>query len=251
MMRFSPPRSVTDTLRVHLSTDDTWHVAPPGDAPRGRLFYLHGGGRTTVLTPVHWQFIARLVHASGWEAVLPEFPVVPQINHRELYPLLQDLYADQVAGTVAIAGDSSGGTLALALLQRLPQASRPLRTLLFSPWLDAALDNPDISAVEPLDPFNQRAQLVALARAFADGDDLTVPGVSPLRGPLDHLGHLTVFTATNDIMTPDVRLLQRNAGPGTSVDVLEYDRTHAFMLGDSTDRDGVAREAAEVLNAGG
>jgi hypothetical protein len=115
--------------------------------------------------------------------------------------------------------------------------------------VDAVLDNPEIRALEPLDRINSRNQLRQFAQVFAGGDDLVTPGVSPLRGPLDHLGHLTIFAGTRDILTPDVRLLARTAGAGTTVDVLEYDRGHAFMLLDSADGAAVARDAAGTLHS--
>jgi acetyl esterase/lipase len=225
-------------------------VHPPTGEPRGTFLYLHGGGHATEITPMHWVFIARVVLAARWTAVVPVFRIVPAATHRDVYPTLQRIYASQMAGgrDAAIVGDSSGGTLALALLQALPPERRPGRTVLLSLWLDAVLVNPDIRPLEPVDPFSTRAQLRRFAELFAGGDDLALPALSPVRGPLDHLGAIIVFAGTHDILTPDAHVLARSAGPGTSVDLREYEgRTHAWMLLGEEDRSAIADEVARVL----
>jgi acetyl esterase/lipase len=241
-------------VRIERTDFHTWPVfvaRPREGEPRGRMLYLHGGGHVTELSPTHWQFIARLVLATGWSAVVPAYPLAPHAGYRDIYPTLEQLYADRIAsgGNTAIAGDSSGGTLSLALLQSLPHDDRPSHTLLFSPWLDAVLDNPEIPALEPLDPWGSRDGLRRIAQLFAHGDDLAEPGVSPLRGSLDQLGQVTVFAGTRDILTPDAHLLARTAGPGTKVDVREYERTHNWMFGDPADAAAIAREVAVILGA--
>lgn len=250
---FDPPREVAASMRIEHGTFESWPVftaTSSGEPPRGRLLYLHGGGHVSEITPLHWVFIARLVHATGWQVIVPNFPVVPQATHHEVYPRLRSLWS-QVASTAlptAIVGDSSGGTLALALLQSLSPDQRPGHTVLLSPWLDAVLDNPDIAAIEPHDPMNNQGLLRRFAQLFAGGDDLAIAEVSPIRGPLDHLGQLTVFAGTHDILTADARLLARTAAPGTTVDLREYPgQTHVWMLLAEQAGEAIAHDIAAVL----
>jgi acetyl esterase/lipase len=238
---------------VERSANDTWplFILSPRDKSQqcGTLLWIHGGGHVSELHPTHWDFLSWLVAATGWSALLPVFPLAPSASHRDVYPTLERLYTAGLTGQVvsAVVGDSSGGGLALGLVQALPEKQRPEHTILLSPWLDAVLDNPRIEAIQPMDPFNTSEGLRRLAGMFAGGDDLATPRLSPLRGPLDHLGHITVFVGTRDILTPDAYVLRSKAGPGTTVDVREYDETHAWMLLSPRSRAEIVKQVSAAL----
>lgn len=249
-----PLENAATALAIHESRNAGWPVytvSPRGTTPSGRLLYLHGGGHISEITPMHWNLIARVVLMSGWEAVIPEFPVAPTATYREVYPFLRAIYDNQIFGEnreTAIVGDSSGGTLALALLESLPSARRPGQTILLSPWLDAVLDNPAIGAIEKLDRIGSRAQLRRFAKLFAGDADLAAPEISPLRGDLTGLGRVTIFAGTHDILTPDTRRFKQLAGAGTDVILHEYaGKPHAWMLLSEPDSVAIAREVSRVL----
>ena len=52
-------------------------------------------------------------------------------------------------------GDSSGGGIGLALVQRLREEGReqPANIVLLCPWLDASLSNPEVTVYDKIDPF--------------------------------------------------------------------------------------------------
>ncbi|MFC6021266.1 alpha/beta hydrolase fold domain-containing protein [Plantactinospora solaniradicis] len=226
-----------------ISTDafEGWpvhEVSPrPGDGA-GHVLYLHGGGYVSELQPPHWEFVARLATLTGRTFTVPEYPVAPGHTHRDVFPTLRRLY-DRLAGRhardrFAVVGDSAGGTMGLALVQSLPPASpRPADIILMSPWLDATMTNPDISAIEPYDPMSSTGNLIRLAGMWAGPDDPSTPWLSPINGPLEDLGRVTIFAATNDILTPDARRLEHLADgvAGTDLVLREFpDMTHAWML---------------------
>jgi acetyl esterase/lipase len=249
---FAPPNALAARLDIRRDTFESWPVFtvnPPGGGNRGTIFYVHGGGHVTELSPLHWTFITGLVLATGWSAVVPVFPLAPSATHREVQPVLERLYRAEITGRAAVVGDSSGGGLALALVQALPADLRPEHLVLLSPWLDATLENPEIPGLEPVDPFSTRAGLLRFARMFAGSDPLSSPQLSPIRGPLDELGKVTVFVGTADILTPDARVLRTSAGPGTEVDLREYpDKTHMWMLLSEVDGAVIVEEVRKALD---
>src|SRR6185295_17054509 len=111
-------------------------------------------------------------------------------------------------------GDSAGGGLALAYAISSIRRGRPVPAgmVLIAPWLDATLSNPEIAAVEALDPWLARPGLVAAGRAWAMGDHPERWEVSPIYAGDEDLARLpptTVFIGTHDILHPDVVALGR------------------------------------------
>src|SRR5690606_29578363 len=123
---------------------------------------------------------------------------------------------------------------ALALCQKLlvEGVPQPKRIILLSPWLDLTLSNPDIRSIDRNDPFLGVAGLRRAAIAYAGGHDLNDYMLSPINGPLDGLGLITIFIGTNDVFVADARRLKVLAGQqGISIDYREYgEMVHVWML---------------------
>jgi acetyl esterase/lipase len=253
-----PVESVMRRLTVERRDADGWpvhRIAPKTGGPTGGVLYLHGGGYIVGIQPMHWDFVARLADLTGRAVTLPDYPVAPAHTHRDMFPTLRRLYADVAPGTAtnrfAVMGDSAGATMSLALVQSLPQKRRPGDLILMSPWLDATMTNPGIGAVQPQDPMNTTEGLIGLARQWAGPDELSTPELSPINGPLEHLGHVAVFAGTHDILAPDARRLTELAAgaDGTDLVLREYPgMTHSWMLtGTGPEADAVRSEIADRL----
>jgi epsilon-lactone hydrolase len=140
----------------------------PG-CPRGAWLYLHGGGFVLGSPATHRAVAARLAGASGRPVFLLDYRLAPE----HPYPAaLNDALsawrwmARDDTRPVAVAGDSAGGWLALALAQRLAAGSppKPAGLALFSPLLDLA------AAELPAEDFMLPAAFVAEgARAWRGG----------------------------------------------------------------------------------
>ncbi|MER7894095.1 alpha/beta hydrolase [Micromonospora sp. NPDC094482] len=256
-----PTASLLRRVNLAKSTFEGWpiyEVTPRTGGATGHILYVHGGGYVRPLQPAHWDFIARVSALTGRALTVPDFPVAPEQTHRDVFPTLRRLYDHVTSRTgmdrFAVMGDSAGGTMGLALVQSLPEGhARPSDLILMSPWLDATMTNPDIGAIEPYDPMSSTADLKRLARMWAGDDELSTPWLSPLNGPLENLGRLTIFTGTNDILNPDARRLTDLAAPaaGTEVVLHEYPAmTHAFMLlVPGAETDAVLAEIVNQLGA--
>ena len=201
----------------------------PGTGPRSAVLYLHGGSYTSPITGWHWRFIARLASA-GHRVEVPLYGLAPRHNHRDAVPLLaavyQELLRQHAAADITLMGDSAGGGLALAFAEQLPALSlpQPGRLVLLSPWVDLAMQNPDLAGVEARDPWLSRTGLRVSAEAWADGDPLDDPRVSPLNGNLAGLPPTDLFAGTRDLPYPDIRRLEvamRTAGCRVSLHVAE------------------------------
>ena len=119
-------------------------VFTPKSGQQGtRMLYLHGGGWTAGGRATHSGFCGRLAAASGAEVYLLEYPLAPE----QPFPAALEAAAAALqalhqrhGGNLIVAGDSAGGTLALALTGwALERAIAPVaRLLLIAPITDVA-----------------------------------------------------------------------------------------------------------------
>jgi acetyl esterase/lipase len=107
--------------------------------------------------------------------------------------------------TVAVAGDSAGGGLALALLLRARDAGAPLpgAAVLLSPWTDLTCRAPSVDANDAADDMLSAATLRAAAGLYAGDHDLDHPGISPLFADLSGLPPLFVTVDRSETILDD------------------------------------------------
>lgn len=227
----------------------TYTVSPRSRPTRGALLYVHGGAYVAQITRQHWAFVGWLVERLGCCVEVPIYGLAPAHTYREAFPLLthcyQDLLADHPGGAVALAGDSCGGGMVLALAQSLDQRDlpQPEGIVLLSPWLDLTLSNPQIAETEALDPWLSVAGLVAAGRHWAGGDDPSAPLTSPINGRLSGLAPVSTFVGTHDLLLADCRRLRFLAqAAGLALRHVEYPAMfHTWMLAPIPEGD-LARE---------
>ena len=218
-----PPRRFVRRHRVELREvlgHRVYAVTAAGRTPEpGSVVWLHGGAYTSEIAPQHWSLVAELATSTGRTVHVPLHGLAPAHDALEALGFAQEvargLPADEA---VHLAGDRAGGGLALLLAQHWPEDAPPLAGVtLVAPWLDLAMSNPGIDAVEPHDPWLARPGLHVIADAWANGVDREDPRVSPVRGRLDGLPPVALHVGTRDITLPDCRLLRdRLAGlPGS------------------------------------
>jgi acetyl esterase/lipase len=210
-----------------------WTVRPRIDSGRAAV-YLHGGAYISGIAPQHWALVGRLADA-GVRVEVPLCGLAPQHSYRDAYPFVHEVYALLAAGApsegIVLVGDSAGGGLALGLAQELiAHATPPRRVVLLSPWLDLTLSHPDLDTVD--DPWLSKPGLLEAAAAWADGDDPTIPRLSPGNGPLEGLPPTMVLVGTRELCLRDATDFVRSATKaGVAVDHVEVDGAlHVYPL---------------------
>jgi len=117
-------------------------VAAPAAGSR-TILYLHGGGYVSCSPATHRPIIAALARGTPAQVFAPNYRLAPE----HPYPAALDdaerayewlLSIGIPSKAIAVAGDSAGGGLTLALLMRLRDkgAALPACAVLFSPWTD-------------------------------------------------------------------------------------------------------------------
>jgi acetyl esterase/lipase len=187
---------------------------------------LHGGAYITEATSGHLSIVKRFVRDFGLHVTSIDYPLAPEYTaattHRVVLNAYKELVAKYPDHGFCLFGDSSGGGLALALLQELRDEGikhLPIRTALVSPWVDLTMSNPNIAALQRRDFILSVDGLSYAAKAYAGELALTDFRLSPTYANLENLGDVFITTSTNDILYPDCVLLAKklSRAHGTAV----------------------------------
>jgi epsilon-lactone hydrolase len=202
-----------------------WLDAPGADAGRVLLF-LHGGGFQLGSLRSDGELAARLGRAAGMRVLFPEYRLAPE---HPFPAAIDDVLAawrwlrdgqDLSATSMAVAGDSAGGGLAVALLMATRDAgeTRPAAAVLMSPTVDLTSSGASMTERADQDPFSTPALLRQLASDYLDGADPRAPLASPLFASLAGLPPLLIQVGTADLLLSDSeRLATAAAEAGVEV----------------------------------
>ncbi len=235
---FGPPRNLGAGVKVDAQLDDGWPVytlTPTLSTPVGNVIYAHGGGWLNEIVSFHWRLVAQIAVEASTVVTVPIYPLVPFGTADEVMNRIVAMVRANTAtyGSVALAGDSAGGQIALsaALALRDDGVTLPA-TVLISPAVDLTITNPDIPTVQPTDPMLGVPGAKVLADLWRGERELTDPVVSPLFGDFAGLGPLAVWSGTHDILNPDTRLLVAKAeAAGVDVNYTELaGQLHVYPL---------------------
>ena len=202
------------------------------------ILYLHGGSYMGAMTNEHWDLYKDLINDLGCNIVAPDYPLTPKYNYKDTISMMETLYKQLIEkidpSNFIVMGDSAGGGLSLALLEKVGEENiqMPNQTILISTQVDVRLNNPEIEEVEPNDPELNKSALKIAGENYAGKDGIDSYLVNPIDGPLDKLKNVSIFTGTNDILNPDIKILQERAKEvGTEINVYETEgATHVWLL---------------------
>jgi epsilon-lactone hydrolase len=202
-----------------------WLAAPGTDAGRVLLF-LHGGGYEFGSVRSDGELAARLGRAGGMRVLFLEYRLAPE----HPFPAAIDdvlaawrwLRTDEgvSAGSMAVAGDSAGGGLSVALLVATRDAGEalPAAAVLMSPTVDLTSSGASMTERADQDPISTPAMLRQFASDYLAGADPRAPLASPLFASLSGLPPLLVQVGTADVLLSDSERLT-TAAAEAGVDV--------------------------------
>ena len=242
----APPADIAFTAADAGGVPAEWSIAPRGDPGRVILF-LHGGGYCSGSIPSHRTLAGGIARAAGARTLALGYRLAPE----HPYPAaLEDALAGwrflRAAGTpadrIAVAGDSAGGGLSLALMLRLRAMGEalPAAAWLISPWVDLEMTGATLATKAAADPLIHEAYLRELADAYLAGHDPRDPLVSPLRADLAGLPPTLIQVGSSETLLDDaVRLAGRLGAADVAVRLEVWPwMIHAFPLWSARLADG-------------
>jgi monoterpene epsilon-lactone hydrolase len=124
------------------------------------------------------------------------------------------------ASAIAVAGDSAGGGLAVAMMTTLRDGGEdlPAAAVLMSPWTDLSSSGASMTERAGEDPILTPEEVRAFAATYLAGADPRTPLASPLFARLDGLPPLLIQVGTAELLLSDAEELAKSAA-AAGVDV--------------------------------
>ena len=176
------------------------------------LIFIHGGAFISGPAQHHWDTVKEITKRTNHTVWLCNYPKAPEHQIKKISENIDTIYTEALksynATHISIIGDSVGGTLTTALVQRLiaKKVAVPKQVILVTPVMDSSMSNPQIDAVEPNDPMLSKAGIFSAKQLCAGETDLKDPMMSPLYGSFQGFPKTVLFLAQYDIMYPDGKL---------------------------------------------
>lgn len=203
------------------------------------ILHCHGGGYSTGSSLYARTLTTKLAASTSMDVLCFDYRLAPE----HPYPAaVEDVMAvwnylmllGYGARDVIVTGDSAGGNLALALLLRLKQEERllPRGLILMSPWTDLTSSGKSFETNAELDPVLNRDYIDRMVAAYAEGQELENPLVSPLFGDFAGFPPTYIQVGENEILLSDSkRLFRRLLEAGVSARLEIFDGMwHVFQM---------------------
>jgi monoterpene epsilon-lactone hydrolase len=234
----------------------------PADADQRHVIqYLHGGGYQKCSVESHRKMAGHIAKAAGAVAVSVDYRLTPE--HRHPAPVEDSLTVYRWlpatgygAAQIVLAGDSSGGGLALgtALALKAAATALPAAVVAVSPWTDMSISGESIVSRAATDVTTSVSYLRHLRDSFVSPNQWNDPTASPLSGDLSGLPPIYLMAGDDEILRDDaIRFGAKaiTAGVDVTFDIVP-EMQHIFIkaVGSMPESDlAVARLGAYLLRA--
>jgi epsilon-lactone hydrolase len=170
-----------------------WSLAPGSDASRV-LMYFHGGGYCSGSIVSHRRMVTEAGRATRVRTLAVGYRLAPEYPypaaHEDAMTVWRFLRCQGIAAAdIVVGGDSAGGNLTIALINRLRAANEalPSAAWLISPWTDLTMSGATLDTKDAVDPIIHKVYLGELADAYVPAsidrrDPLISPVFADLRG---------------------------------------------------------------------
>jgi monoterpene epsilon-lactone hydrolase len=205
-------------LQTETFTPKGWKDTDP------TILYLHGGGYIMCSPATHRDLVSRIAVASGARAIALDYRKAPEHPFPIAIEDAEAAYRELLSsGTpperLFIGGDSAGGGLTLAVLQRLRDAGLPLPRagFLLSPWVDLECLGESIPKNATFD-YLPAAGLTWGRDQYLQGQDFKHPHASAVHADLSGLPPLLIQTGSAELfLAENLQLAERAREAGVSV----------------------------------
>jgi monoterpene epsilon-lactone hydrolase len=197
------------------SVKGEWLLPLDASEDKSVIYYLHGGGYVSGSAKTNRPITVPLARRLKRRVFALDYRLAPE--HR--FPAaLEDALAGYLwlvslgidPHLMAVAGDSAGGGLALALVMRLRDLSERLPACVvgISPWTDMTASGDSIVANSKCDPMFSGEDIGRYASVYLGSQSREDPLASPLWGDFAQLPPLLIHVGETEVLLDDARRLQ-------------------------------------------
>lgn len=219
---------VTCTQFESGSVKGEWTSAPDIDPSRVILFF-HGGGFCSGSLTSHRRLASEAGRAAGARCLAIDYRLAPEhpfpaALEDALRAWLSLRRSGIEARHIALAGDSAGGGLSVALANELREAGEdsPGCLWLISPWTDLTISGSTLVSKDGDDPLIHKPYLEELASAYVAGRiERRDPRVSVLFADLKNLPPILIQVGSDETLLSDSTRFAEAAGAANVAVTLE------------------------------
>lgn len=235
-------------------------TARAGASSERIVLYLHGGGYICGSPKSHRAITCELAESFAGRVgsidyrLAPENPFPAAVD--DVVAAVEKLYIRGISPrSLALAGDSAGGGLAIASMLAIRDRGLPLPAAawVISPWTDLTNSSISIQQNATRDPIVFVDAIERTARLYLGAQPARNPLASPVFGDLRRLGPMLIQVGSGEILFDDAVRLARAAGIADVEVTLEIwpKMPHAWHIFSAALEEGRAavRRAAEWLAA--
>jgi epsilon-lactone hydrolase len=216
-----------------------WSMVPGSDQARVLLFF-HGGGYCSGSIVSHRRLVTEAGRAGGIRTLAIAYRLAPE----HPFPAAFDdalaawrfLRKEGIAAHhIAVGGDSAGGGLTAALINRLRSMGEegPGCAWLLSPWTDLTMSGSTLATKDAADPLIHKPYLIELADAYLPAAmDRKDPRVSPLYADLTGYPPTLIQVGSSETLLADATRFAEALGAAEVPATLEIwpHMIHAFPM---------------------
>lgn len=231
----------------------------PEKAPTDKtIMYIHGGGFTCFSIDSTRFLVSAIAKSAGLNLISVGYRLAPEYVYpaanEDCLAVYRGLLEEGIPSNgIVIMGESAGGMLMLSTALALKDKGDPLpaAVIAISPLTDMTLEGESHKTKADIDPILAKGEIVQMFEAFAPGEDLKNPYLSPLFGDYNGFPPIMIQAGTDEILLSDsTRLAYRaaNAGVDVSLKVWEgmFHGFHSFT-GKFPECDDTIRDIGEYI----
>ena len=180
------------------------------------ILHCHGGGYSTGSKLYARTLTSKLAASTSMDVFCFDYRLAPE----HPYPAAAEdamkvwnylMLLGYGARDIIVTGDSAGGNLALSLILKLKEENRilPRGLILLSAWTDLTSSGKSFQTKAEVDPVLDKEYIDRMIRAYAEGEDLKNPFISPLFGDFKGFPPTYIQVGENEILLSDSIRLQK------------------------------------------
>jgi monoterpene epsilon-lactone hydrolase len=212
----------------------------PESSVSGAILYFHGGGYIACSPATHRPITTRLARLTHLPVFAPDYRLAPEHRFPAALDDATNSYRylikehDILPDTIAVAGDSAGGGLVLAVLVRLRDERVPLPACAVcqSPWTDLSGSGASIMENEGRCAMFHPQNIYDFAAAYLGDTSRTNPQASPLFADLSGLPPMLIQVGSTELLLDDARRVHQkviDSGNSSVLDVYD-DVPHGWQM---------------------
>ncbi|MEM9067706.1 MAG: alpha/beta hydrolase [Myxococcota bacterium] len=210
LARWAPaPAGVDQQVGILGGQKAVW-TTPRALRSKETILHLHGGGYATCSLATHRGMLADLARATGRQVVAVEYRKAPE--HAFPIPVDDCVRAYRALhrrhSNLVLSGDSAGGALACAVVQRVrgTWTRLPRALVLLSPWADLRCTGRD-TGVDYVKPD----ALARFASYYLQGADPDHPEASPVNANFEGFPPMLIQAGGAELIRPGIERMARRA----------------------------------------